>query len=352
MSVATIDRNKRFLADLFGGQEFRGHAVSIDPCVPPAPSTEDYTCATQSLDVWASWIVQKYEIGLQWVEALQDDSVPCADMLTGTQIFAAAFGCAVHTSEYGKPAAMPLVTTAQEADRLRVPGIDSPPLDRIWRMAEIVRRRLGPDVPLSVPDIQSPFDIAALIWRKQDMYLALYDSPDAVKQLVAKCQQLLERFLVEYQRRFAPVNMIHWPRTWAPAGLGCSLSEDEAGAMSRQMFEEFCLPPLVSLSNTFGGMFMHSCADADHLYGSFNKIPRLRGLQRVFQSSGPRPAIEVFSGHTVLLMSGFEEKAAAEIVQMALPQTRLYFSMAAKSLDDARGIHERTRLLCPRTGIA
>ena len=144
-------------------------------------------------------------------------------------------------------------------------------------------------------------DIAALVWNKQDMYTAIYDDPDAVKRLVAKCHRLLKAFLVEFGRSFGEVNYCHCPYAWAPPELGCWLSEDEAGAMSVAMFDDFCLPTLVDLSESFGGLFVHCCATADHQYGSFLRIPNLRGLNRVFQSPGPRPAVDAFAGRTVLM---------------------------------------------------
>jgi hypothetical protein len=118
--------------------------------------------------------------------------------------------------------------------------------------------------------------------------------------------------------------------------------------MSVASFEEFCLPSLVDLSVTFGGLFVHCCATADHQYASFKKIPNLRGLNRVFQAPGPRPAIEAFSGQTVLMMAWIDEEKVREMVGMALSNTRFLFNMPAKPLDEAKRTFERLRSLCPR----
>ena len=113
--------------------------------------------------------------------------------------------------------------------------------------------------------------------------------------------------------------------------------------MSVAMFEEFCLPELVELSEKFGGMFMHCCAAADHQYPSFRKIPNLRGLNRVFQAPGPRPAIEAFAGETVLMVAWTHEEKAREILAMAQPESRFLFSMSAASLEEAKGMVGRLR---------
>lgn len=347
---ARTERNRRRLADLFAGP-FGGHAIIMDP-EPRENELQrygDFTLGLRPQSEWLAHLLRDYEDRLRWHEALDDDSVPYVKLSTGTQLFAAAFGCDVHVYEDSPPAALPLVRTVEEADRLTIPGLDAPPLARVFEMARLVRERVGPDVPISVPDIQSAFDIAALIWRKQDLYIATKTAPEAVKRLVEKCHTLLIRFFDAFIQEVGEVNLCHCPYAWAPPELGVWLSEDEAGAMSVRMFEEFCLPNLVELSQRYGGLFVHCCATADHQYGSFKKIPNLRGLNRVFQSPGPRPAIEAFSGQTVLMMAWIEEAVAHEMLDMARPDTRFLFNMPGQPLDEAKATLERLREHCARS---
>ena len=63
------------------------------------------------------------------------DWVLYAGLLTNTGIFAAAFGCELHRHEGSQASAIPLVTTAAEADRLTVPDIwKSPTLMRAFEL--------------------------------------------------------------------------------------------------------------------------------------------------------------------------------------------------------------------------
>jgi len=346
---ARIARNRRKLADLFVGP-FPGHAIIMDPEPRDAGLKPygDFTLGLLPQDRWLAHLLQGYEDRLGYHAALDDDSVPYVKLDTGTQLFAAAFGCAVHVYEDSNPAALPLVTTAEEADRLAVPSLDAPSLARVFEMVRLVRQRVGPDAPISVPDIQSAFDIAALIWRKQDLYVATKTDPAAVERLVAKCQALLIRFFDAFLREAGEVNLCHCPYAWASPELGVWLSEDEAGALSVRMFEEFCLPSLIELSERYGGLFVHCCATADHQYGSFKKIPDLRGLNRVFQKPGPGPAIRAFSGQTVLMVAWTEEEKVFEMLDLALPGTRFLFNMPGRPLDEAKGALERLRARCAR----
>ena len=341
-----IAANRRFLTDLFTGP-FHGHGLIMTPPPLPRPWPDDCAVSQRPVADWVPWTVENYERELLFHETIGDDSVPCVRLTTGTEVFPAAFGCPVHLFEDSNPAALPLVSDAAGADALPVPDLSCRPLERIMQWGQMVRERVGPDVPISVPDIQSPFDIAALIWQKDDFYLAMYTNPAAVKRLVDKCHSLLKAFLLEFKRLFPGCNLIHYPQFWAPPELGCSLSEDEAGCVNAAMFAEFCLPSLVDLSETFGGMFVHSCAAADHQYDNFNRIPRLRGMNRNFQAPGPVPAIEAFSGKTVLVQA-MGEADIEMMLDLARPDTRYLFTHPGLPLEETQRTYEHLRRRCPR----
>lgn len=351
--MTRLERNRRFLRDLFSGP-FPGHAILVPVQTgsddPDATALGDFTLSDRPVKDWVPLYCRRYELQLEWLDALDDDRVPYVGLNTNTGLFAAAFGCSLHRFEGSPAAARPLVRTASEADRLTVPEIyKAPTLARVFELGTLLRERLGPQVPIGVPDIQSPFDIAALIWNKQDFYVAIRDEPASVKRLVEKCTLLLKRFLLEFKREFANCNLCHCPYAWAPPELGCWLSEDEAGAVSVGTFEEFCLPPLVELSETFGGMFIHCCANADHQYENFRKVPNLRGLNRVFQASGPRPAFEAFPESCVFMVAWTDEAGIVRMLEQALPHTRFLFNPVAASLEEARGACERLRAHCKRS---
>jgi hypothetical protein len=344
-----IERNRRFLADLFAGP-FRGHALVFSPPAPDVEKPGDFAISERPVADFVPWLVAGYEAKVRSTEALDDDSVPYVNLATNTGVFAGAFGCPIHVYDTEtNAAAQPIVSAPEEADALSEPSLDSRELARYFGAAELVRRELGPDVPVSVPDIQSPFDVAALVWRKEDLFVALHIDPDAVERLVGKCERLLASFIDELLRRFPNANLCHYPYAWAPSDLGMWLSEDEAGSMSTEMFERFCLPSLARLSERYGGLFMHCCANADHQYGEFLKIPNLRGLNRVFLEPGPRPAIDAFSGRTVLILGCGGEEGMRELLAMARPDTRFLFNVGAPTLDEAKALLERLRKLCPRS---
>jgi len=340
------------MRDLFAGP-FPGHAIWMDPdgMVPLIEANDgrgDFTVSDRPVEEWLGWALENYERKVAWHEAVDDDAIPYVKLSTGTQLFAAAFGCPVHQYEDDNPCALPTVGTAAEADALEIPSLDDPPLARVFELGRLVRERVGPEVPIGVPDIQSALDIAALIWRKEDLLLALITDPDAVDRLAAKCQQVLIAFFRRFRQELGVVNYCHCPYGWAPPDQGVWLSEDEAGAISTRMFDQFCLPWLVELSETFGGLFVHCCATADHQYRSFRRIPNLRGLNRVFQEPGPQPAIDAFSGHTVLMQAWTALPNALAMLEMARPNTRFLFNMPVQPLDESRRTVDALREACAR----
>jgi hypothetical protein len=345
---ARIGGSRRFLADLFAGP-FRGHAIIMDGEPVTSGMPADVASSDRPVADWLDYHLRCYEAQVAALDLTGHDGVPYAKIVTGTQLFAEAFGAPVHVYEDGWLAAMPLVETPAEADALPQPGLDARPLARVFELAAMLRERLGPEAPIAVPDIQSPFDIAALIWRKEAMYLAMVDAPEAVKGLVAKCQALLTEFLRTFMAEVGEVNLCHCPVAWAPPEQGCWLSEDEAGAMGVAMFEEFCLPSLTDLSRAFGGLFVHCCATADHQYESFLRIPNLRGLNRVFQAPGPEPAARAFAGRAVLMQAWMPEDQVLAMLDMALPESRFLFNMPYQPADEAKATFERLRERCPRS---
>jgi hypothetical protein len=348
MRMATIADNRRQHIELLSGRS-DSHLVVIDIEAPANP-LGDFTLSDRPVAEWLPWAEAQYAERVRRQALTGDDSVPIVNLNTNTGIFASAFGCPLVRHEGSNASARPVVRTAAEADALPQPRWqDTPALARHVELARLIVQRLGPDTPVGVPDIQSPFDIAALVWDKAELMVAMVEEPEAVERLVRKCEVLLTTFLDDYFRQFPSANASHCPgATWAPAGLGLWLSEDEVGAMSTRMFERFCLPSLTRLSERFGGISMHCCACADHQYAGFRRIPRLRALNRVYQQPGPGPAIRAFSGRTVLIPAWCGVDEVERQLALATPQTRFLFNLGALPDDKAKASVERARILCAR----
>ncbi len=352
------ERNERFLRNIYERGPFQGHAFCVNP--PQVPGFETprgaYTLTARPLTDWVPWVLENYRRQVEWHAALADDGLPVARLICGTHLYAAAFGCRVHTFTDSQPCALPFIRTPEEADRIEEPDIwKSPTLYRVFELGEAVRRELGPEAFLGPCDMQSGFDTASLIWNKEDLLCALAGEEEeraAVKRLVDKCARLYKRFLQELRREFPRMSWCHCPSAWSPPEMGPWLSNDECGAFGVEMFEEFCLPELVDLAETFGGLGMHCCALAEHQFPSFKRIPNFYAFNRVAAKGGPGyPALLThFAGPTapVHVLGWVEETMIRRLVTEAPAGTRFIFQQALPDLEAAGGWLERMRALSPR----
>lgn len=247
---ARIARNRQYLKDLFAGP-FPGHALTLKLGGPDHQGLGDFLCSDRPVHEWVRSYADDYLAQVRFLDEWDCDNVPYVGLNTNTGLFAAAFGCPIHVYEgqQTNAAARPIVNSPEEADRLPRPTLDAPTLSRVLELARLLRRELGPDAPIGVPDIQSPFDIAAMIWNKEDLFPSMIEAPEAVHRLVDQCHRLLTDFLQTFQREIGEVNFCHYPYAWAPPELGCWLSEDEAGSMNAAMFDAFCLPTMEAAMN-------------------------------------------------------------------------------------------------------
>ena len=215
------------------------------------------------------WALKTYRAQCERAAWLKDDRVPFLSPYTGTEIFAQAFGCEVHLPGDNMPFALPLVESTAEAAKLKTPDPEGA-LRAVWDIAEALHAA-EPDAVLALPDIQSPLDIAALIWEKTDFYAALLTEPEAVLELTEKVYTLLTGFLDRWFDRFGRAFVAHYPDYYMPYGV--TLSEDEVGVISPALFERFCLPTLGALSDRYGMIGIHCCAEAKHQWGLLKNIP-------------------------------------------------------------------------------
>ena len=129
-------------------------------------------------------------------------------------------------------------------------------------MADELFRRAGPGTLFCLVDLQSPLDVAALIWEKNDFYAALLENSAAVTGLVEKVKKLQFTFLDEWFRRYGREFIAHYPDYYMPQGV--TLSVDEIGSVSGMMFLKYFLPDLCQFSERDGGLGIHCCANPRH----------------------------------------------------------------------------------------
>ncbi len=337
-----VSRNQEFLRNIYMKGPFQGHGFYCTPnySVKPEYPKDDYTISDEPVTRWVTPVADHYRKHMEFLEAVGDHSVPTASLMTGTHIYAAAFGCKVHRFENSNPGALPMLSSAEEVDSLQEPDIwKSPTLYRIFELAEALRKELGPEVPFAPPDMQTGFDTAAIVWNKEDFFCSMMLEPDAVKRLVAKCARLFKKVICELRKEFPNMVPAHCPATWAPPEYGPWLSNDECGAFNEELFQEFCLPELIDLGETFGGIGMHCCAAAEHQFESFKKIPNFYAFNRYpAGGKGIEPSVESLGGEKgpVFSLGGIDDETIVRLIRNSPDTTRYIFHASFDDTEKAK----------------
>ena len=220
------------------------------------------------------WALKRYEKQLENMHVLDDHTIPSLNLLTGTEVFAEAFGCDVFRPNNDNPCAKPLVFSAEEAAKLKMPRLEDTKLMILFDMARKLREKAGKDAMLSLPDIQTPADVAALIWEKSDFYMTMFDEPEAVSEVIAMVREFMFGFFDKWFAEFGSEGMAHYPDYYIPDGI--TVSEDEIGIVNPQMFKDFFEEDLNRLTERYGNIGIHCCADSKHQWDNLKRLPGLR----------------------------------------------------------------------------
>ncbi len=306
----------------------RMHLVTFEKDAPVQPKLWPSKGAER-----VDWIEAYYNFMSEQAQWLDDDRIPYLNFLTGTEIFAEAFGCKIYRPLDNMPFALPAVQNAREAAALKVPDLFNSPLALQFELAEKVIARTGKNMPLRLPDVQSPMDIAALIWEKSDFYIAMIEDPEAVKELAAKVCVLLTSFFDEWFRRYGTKYIAHYPPYYMEGGL--TLSEDEIGAINTDMYDKFFLPELSYLSEHYGGLGIHCCANSEHQWNGFLKIPNLRFLNLIQPAPTIQKAYPVFHGRTPQWHYYSTITAPFNAMERQFPDTHIVLEANANTKDEA-----------------
>jgi len=266
-----IKKRKQKWIDLYSDDKKSGALIFINQNygARPLPYPENKSGRIE-------YSLNMYRTQMDLLEYVNDDKIPFVSPYTGTEIFAGAFGCRIHYPQNDMPFALPFVQNPREAAKIKYPDLKNSQI-----IADIIDtadklKKAEPEALMQLPDIQSPLDIAALIWNKEDFFASMHEDPEAVKELVVMTEKFLIEFLDLWFSRYGTEFIAHHPDYYMPKGI--TFSEDEVGALSPAMFKEFSLCSLNRLSDRYGMAGMHCCADSMHQWENFKKINNLKLL--------------------------------------------------------------------------
>ena len=216
-------------------------------------------------------VMFRYQVDkiLLHLQTIRDDYVPVLHPWYGTTVVPSACGVAVH---YGKEAGIdpslgrPILNEPEDILKLKKPDPEHD--GQMPRVLECIRyMRDHTDIPVCLTDGQGPLNIALGLAGVENLFIWMYEEPEAVHQLMQFCTDVMKDW-VTVQKKWAGHSLTGdaYPHAIElPAGYGgIAMADDDLTAMSAAQYQEFVVPYNEQLLQAFGGGSMHFCGSAHH----------------------------------------------------------------------------------------
>ena len=200
---------------------------------------------------------------LRHLQTVDDDTVPYFMPWFGTGVIASAFGCKVKpaTGNGDDPGiCSTCVNTPADIARLKmpVPQRDGD-MPRVLRFMEYAVNHS--DLPVGLTDMNSPLCTAAQICGYENLFLWMYEEPDAVHELMAKItESFIQWTKLQKQVIGEPLSQSNGLQgLWSPEGVGVWMSDDDLVSVGTELYATFVAPYYEHILQTFTGGTLHYC---------------------------------------------------------------------------------------------
>jgi len=198
----------------------------------------------------------------------------------------------------------PILADAAEAYELRQPDFTRQGLAaQLLETTRFFRRATAGRLPVQMPDMQGPLDLASTMLGAERLMLAMYDNPDAVHRLLDQMTRDFITYMhlqeVASEGSLVPIHCM--PTVWLPSGRAMSLSEDMLAVVSPPLYEQFAVPYNERISAEFGGVVIHSCGSWEHNLPGLARTHGLLGVNFGVSETRLSSVAEQFGSSVVLL---------------------------------------------------
>jgi hypothetical protein len=235
---------------------------------------------------------------------LQDDYIPSLFPGLRQGLLPTAYGA--HEIETGGHTWVePILHEAQDVYQLVQPdfarqGVAAEFLETIRFFRAATQGRL----PIQMPDMQGPLDLANNLWGTEGLLLAMQETPEAAHRLLQMMTDDYIRYmcLVREAAQGDWVPMHCMPVLWLPAALGVALSEDLLAVLSPRLYRVFGPPYNQQVAEAFGGIVVHSCGSVEHNLAPLAATPGLVGVNVSITETSLQAVIKAVGSQRVLLL--------------------------------------------------
>ena len=219
----------------------------------------------------------------------------------GTQAIPVAFGCPVSTTSEGRFFCKPIIREPAQVKDLAIPDVRAGRLGKHLEYLRKIRDLLPDGYTARTFDALSPLSVANLIWD-ESFYIALYDHPQAVHDLLDKITTFIIRYLNATYEAISEtrVNPTACPPLWARC-KGYYISDDTMSLVSPEMHLEFSVPYINRITESCGPVCYHSCTWRRKYFDNLHQLKNVLVFNwNPGNSDDPAIIIREFSGTAVL----------------------------------------------------
>jgi hypothetical protein len=235
---------------------------------------------------------------------LQDDYIPSLFPGLRQGLLPTAYG-AREVETGGHTWVEPILRDAQDVFQLGRPdftrqGVAAEFLETIRFFRSATQGRL----PIQMPDMQGPLDLANNLWGTEGLLMAMQETPAAAHRLL----QMMTDDYIRYMRLVREAAQGDWvpmhcmPVLWLPPTLGVALSEDLLAVLSPRLYRAFGPPYNRQVAAAFGGIVVHSCGSVEHNLAPLAATPGLVGVNVSITETSLGIAMHVVGSQRVLLV--------------------------------------------------
>ena len=269
--------------------------------------------------------------------ALHDDYVPSLFPGCRQGTIPAAFGAREIVSG-GHTWVEPILRDPADVDALGTPdwrlGAAGEMLERVrvWRAATSGR------IPIQLPDMQGPLDLANNLWGTEPLLTAMYTAPDAVHRLM---QYMTEAFIAYVrlvqqaaQGELIPIHCM--PVVWMPPSIGVALSEDLLAVISPRLYDLFGRPYNEQIARAYGSVVVHSCGSIEHNLPGLLDTEGLLGVNASITETSLAALVRVL-GRRAVILPHLAEATCNGLPQLT-PEAHLRLCIESFGAANSRGI--------------
>lgn len=117
----------------------------------------------------------------------------------------------------------------------------------------------GGEIPVSMPDYQSPYGTATKLAPNEELMLAMYDAPELVHQFLSTITDGIIRLISALERWVGKDLVAHNLSNPIPGKSGIILWDDYISVLNPELHKEFCAPYNIKLFERYGYGHLHTC---------------------------------------------------------------------------------------------